>query len=869
MNPFKYSQMIKYLTRAKKANPELPDVFPASKAPIPPVRKDVETMDAINAFIRRERQQKAGGGMLVQPSADGSRPGYAAPRKITVDDDKLVAEWRNQLTKKNPVKWNMFLKNKFGESTREALDSRINRKFKKENITWNPAKEFATKVNPKQTRYNLVKKLVDEHNASDKFLYDKQEIFKKLNLRRIMRKEQPEIFELFDTLESKDDKIKKAFDKIVNENLTIYKPKNLRAKSGKQAGLVKQMISDIVSPKKGALRNVANPLYIQKVLNSYQPYLDIKSNFDYLDKFQSTNFINKSFNEALEYSQYSRGGLDIKGLAEFKGGYGKPEKVIYQFAARHAFLNNKQGTPSQVEFFKLNKKGEPVGKAINFNNLPKDAKTSARILDSKNYGFKYKGQFFNQDNLKIKGFNSGLFDEVFSLTKKGQTTVPNPNNPSEQTTLRKLLQDSGDKLTIGHNDAKGGIAKLPFNNLRIESGKLNLSLYGAYSRVKNKQLRKLIVDNLATKFPSINLKGEAYEKAFVNEQSNILKNLDKEKVSLSPYRAAGQQVVKDLGQDFFKQSKSFQKEALRVVGRDNVKEILAGLKTVDNSDQIKLARIGCPGKATGGRVGYFEGQNLTACAIKGVEKIKNDPVNLTGGDQQNLRALGKSGKAIRFLKNILGPAAIAGELIFEGGFAANKFMSEGVPLKQALGESYINKYLLGPKTQIDVEAEREKEFAKGEDFAMAKRGERMAPFMAQSKEADTQRLKKREEEMKALYPDLQFANPNNQQIDQILKEQKVFSPFTLGFGMQQMQPGIGDTKYNEDAAYQEIRNLINKNIDERVQSQQMQNIADAGGIANLAGGGIAKMAGDSSGRPPESGPQPQGLLSLINRVRNY
>ena len=36
-----------------------------------------------------------------------------------------------------------------------------------------------------------------------------------------------------------------------------------------------------------------------------------------------------------------------------------------------------------------------------------------------------------------------------------------------------------------------------------------------------------------------------------------------------------------------------------------------------------------------------------------------------------------------------------------------------------------------------------------------------------------------------------------------------------------------------------------------------------------AGGGIAKEAGDPSGRPPESGPQPQGLLSLKNRVRNY
>ena len=36
----------------------------------------------------------------------------------------------------------------------------------------------------------------------------------------------------------------------------------------------------------------------------------------------------------------------------------------------------------------------------------------------------------------------------------------------------------------------------------------------------------------------------------------------------------------------------------------------------------------------------------------------------------------------------------------------------------------------------------------------------------------------------------------------------------------------------------------------------------------FAGGGIAKEAGDRSGPPPESGPQPQGLQGLLNRVKN-
>ena len=36
---------------------------------------------------------------------------------------------------------------------------------------------------------------------------------------------------------------------------------------------------------------------------------------------------------------------------------------------------------------------------------------------------------------------------------------------------------------------------------------------------------------------------------------------------------------------------------------------------------------------------------------------------------------------------------------------------------------------------------------------------------------------------------------------------------------------------------------------------------------NKAGGGLLKQAGDRSGAPPESGPNPQGLQGLLNRVK--
>jgi hypothetical protein len=262
---------------------------------------------------------------------------------------------------------------------------------------------------------------------------------------------------------------------------------------------------------------------------------------------------------------------------------------------------------------------------------------------------------------------------------------------------------------------------------------------------------------------------------------------------------------------------------------------------VDNltkPDLTRLAVIGCGRKAAfdGGRINFNEGQNVIACATKGVEKLQGDPGKLTPGDQANVRALAKSGKAVKFLKGVLGPAAILGEVIFEGGAAANKFM-EGMPIKQALGESYLNK-LLGPKLQIDVDAERAKEMARGEEYAMAKRGRRMAPFMAQSKAADERRLKNRMQQMEELYPTTPIP-----QIDLALQD-------------------VGLTQQETGMTYPELQNYIKR-------QDQMQAIADAGGVANMAGGGIAGLSGgDPSGAMLESmNPDSQGLRSLYKNGR--
>ena len=187
----------------------------------------------------------------------------------------------------------------------------------------------------------------------------------------------------------------------------------------------------------------------------------------------------------------------------------------------------------------------------------------------------------------------------------------------------------------------------------------------------------------------------------------------------------------------------------------------------------------------------------------------------------------------------------------EGGIALNKTLQTGVPLKTAFADSLFN-LALGPDYRVDKEAELKKEFAKGEDFAMAERGRRMR--IAQSAQADAQRQKERMDEMISLYPQY-----SDQQLTNMLEAagynpQDVINQRTTT----RITPAVTSTLTGLD----QLRTAFQE-------QDALQRIADAGGIANLAGGGIAKEAGDPSGAMLESmNPDSQGLPGLLKRVRN-
>ena len=540
------------------------------------------------------RVKKAIGGGVIEGEDLGTREGFSAPTKYKVDDNALVSEWRNSLkTAEDPVTWRAFLRNKFGEEAADSIRARIRLN---KNIDLEPEEEFKTiKKSKLDTRVDAIAKLVKEHNDSDRLLYTAKDIFKKIGTSNLTRKDYPEEFVEIDKLDKAEDKVRKAFDKIIKEDLELRVPNLREAKQIRDSNIIFQMISDIVSPKGKEIskRLTIDPRFIKRSLNTHEPYLNIKDDFDYFARNAKT-YIGQKFNEAFELAKFRRGGLDIKNLKEFNGNYAKPDQNIYNFAIRHAYLNFKRDTPSQIQFFKINKKGEKVGEPLNFNDLPRNPTTLARVMNTDQYGFEYENKFFTKKNLKAgEGIKSGLFEEVYALTNRGAMLVPDPNDPGKEITLRRLLNDTGDKLTIGHNDAEGGVAGEPFKNLRLEGGKFNVAMFNAYNSVKDPKAREMIVKNLIGKFPNATKDPVAYEKAFIASKSQLAKDIfdSPEAVLELPtyYKGAAQKVLADTGKDFFSESDAFKKEIARVADID-LQEYEANKSNFKKNLVLQLAR---------------------------------------------------------------------------------------------------------------------------------------------------------------------------------------------------------------------------------------------------------------------------------------
>ena len=278
---------------------------------------------------------------------------------------------------------------------------------------------------------------------------------------------------------------------------------------------------------------------------------------------------------------------------------------------------------------------------------------------------------------------------------------------------------------------------------------------------------------------------------------------------------------------------------------DNVDLAKQNVKNFDVSSMKKLAAIGCPGKAMGGRIGFFEGKNLNACAARGVQKLQTTDVKkLTPGDKANIKAITKTFQGGRILKNILGPGALAFEGLFAAPFAAYDY---------ARGRSGIDTFKsavsLGFLDQQLTNAELKKinpEYGISENLKNV--GDRLTDLERLQKGTKGQKIRSRGKTKIA-----------EQEFENALQELEKTDSFKE----------TGDLKkaYLENIKKsQEARDELDRQYDIRKQNRTTK--FDLSDPFMAAGGGIAKEAGDSSGPPPESGPMSQGLQGLMKRVRN-
>ena len=336
-----------------------------------------------------------------------------------------------------------------------------------------------------------------------------------------------------------------------------------------------------------------------------------------------------------------------------------------------------------------------------------------------------------------------------------------------------------------------------------------------------------------------------------------------------------------------------------------------------------LERLGC-GKAAGGRILMSNGgPTLTKCAKRGQLKLENIVTKgaAPGSDDavlaKQILRLGGGFKSAFALRGLLGPAAIAATVAFEGGLIGYDMLTSGKTLREAFGDNLLN-YALGKDYQIDPQEELFKRF-KGlgyndqqlgkiktsldamntintgtelaESFgtqveALQKSRGQPQPFMGPEDQfiADTS-AQRAEQNLKDTRNELSAFNRDLVRSGELDRLNKLFKSGDYGLGLdlydqaqraatvERMQSGGPKFMGSVSPKFEERRiRTISENLPFGGVNPAF-NIpgtreATGGYLYGFAGGGIAKLAGVDQGPPPESGPMSQGLLSLKNRVRN-
>ena len=491
---------------------------------------------------------------------------------------------------------------------------------------------------------------------------------------------------------------------------------------------------------------------------------------------------------------------------------------------------------------------------------------------------------------------------------KRDTAIGEGKNFEERLKKEKTKTGLGQKYQTAHTanifQAKALGINYPVDALALQTKNINevvaeqlndelKPLYKEQLRLRNLILKGVDVKGLRSQLNTVNFKiselvatGGSQGKA----AANVLKP-----IIVDPYNLKGN--ILDLG---FKTST----EIMAPPGT-TTKSVVAGstedvMARADIKNKItqQLGELGCPTAklALGGRVNFNSGG---ACVIKGREKLESilkKGVKVGSNEQVLANGILKAGQGLKnafALRGLFGPAAIALTALTEGGILGYDMLSQGKTFKEAMGDSLFN-LMLGDDYRFNNDF-----LAKGGTFderldklkfnsnqkqlidnfrtyvseAQALGDASLNVDKAQRLLDDTGQIKGRlgKDRTGILEKNLAEATAAKQAADQSFQTRVQDIDFAkqLQSGMTEGQDLMG--KAIDLAELQQLGS-VNQNIFGKIaegdiaKEKRQERILELLPTAlNFAGGGIAKQAGDSSGKPPISGPTPQGLPGLLKR----
>jgi hypothetical protein len=788
------------------------------------------------------------GGMLVKPSDDGSRPGYAKVKKSV------------------------------GQ--------------------------------PKQYNLEKIEEAILKANQGDKYI-SYEDIGKKLNLESPGRISGIVRREGITPLDSYKIKVEKAYIKLFSDfdrNATeLTKPLHR----------IKEMIGGYkyrknANPNRSRVEDISNALKSSKVLNWDEEVKPI------INKLSSANFL-KNINK-----DWTLG--DVQNSLQTKSMLRTPKddaQRLMDYAVRNQIMSKGDTEFSIYNKNNLNKRITDFSQVDSYYDLAfKDG--SGKVYDMDYIKTKGRSDPLFQEYFKLQDELSGMKNrttwpdgsDIIDPKTGKKTTFGNYSGQMYKFGYGYKKPFSRFPYEIDHND---GVAKNPFKNLSILPQRVNVAL-GAATRLDKPEIaskigkdyfRNLPIDDLLMQEKNLGSKILIFDK----KGEHVGKNLK------PSYTAAKDEINRKTEQAILQNIQSYSKLPQCKVGaadggrigfafsdeciRDGLKEQKIQAQKGNKKAAQELVQVGKvatragllknilgPGailsevvlegaiignKVLGGKPGDIAwAESYLSYLDPRKYRGELDPLKMKREDMTTREIEDADGN----IKTIDGPNAN----ILRSGFAAQDQLS-------AFNEALQDRDLAKARGRIDqynpaaADAREQGRFADqsadiisseafkdasnmAQEYIQAQEGQRMFPYN-QFKQSigrfesgeDRDYRRRKEQEMKNLYT--QFSD--TQLMDLLENSQSLKSAgitpeqymSLLGAGTKNITPAVTRTLSGLDAVRTDIQ-----------EQEALNRIAEAGGVANLAGGGIAKIAGDRSGAMTRSmNPDSQGLSYLFNRVK--